>query len=369
VVYDHAVRTLGVKIIEVNSPDELRNAISPHTAMIEVLGNHFGSAKLDLKDVAPIARKAGVPILIDAAADYLIVPNPYIALGADLVAYSGGKIIRGPQNAGVLVGRRDLVRAAWANSAPHHAFGRAAKVSKEQIVGMLRAVEVWRTERDLMADFREWEAWYAEMTQQITKAPGVRAEVLGPARGGPFPTLSVSWDPATIGLTAREVGKMLLDGDPRIMTHAEGDGHEFLIRPVAMKPGEHKLVARRLYEIFSSAPKTRKAKPELARPAVDLSGAWDVEVSYEVGASAHKLFLTANGNKVTGSHEGWAYQGDLHGEIDGDRVRLRSSIPAEGTHLSYTFTGSVSGDGISGDVDLGEYGKARWKARRHGSLA
>ncbi len=369
VVYDHAVRTLGVKIIEVNSTEELRNAISPHTAMVEVLGNHFGSAKLDLKDVAPIARKAGVPILIDAAADYLIVPNPYIALGADLVAYSGGKIIRGPQNAGLLVGRRDLVRAAWANSAPHHAFGRAAKVSKEQIVGMLRAVEVWRTERDLMADFREWESWYAEMTQQITKAPGVQTRVHGPARGGPFPTLSVSWDPGAIGLTAREVGKMLLDGDPRIMTHAEGDGHEFLIRPVAMKPGEHTIVARRLYEVFNSAPKTRKAKPEPARPAVDLSGAWDVEVTYEVGTSAHKLFLTANGNKVVGSHEGWAYQGDLHGEIDGDRVRLRSSIPAEGTHLSYTFTGSVSGDGISGDVNLGEYGKARWKARRHGSPA
>ena len=99
VVYDHAVRTLGVKIIEVNSPDELRAAISSHTVMIEVLGNHFGSARLDLKDVAPIARKAGIPILVDAAADYLIVPNPYIALGADLVAYSGGKIIRGPQTA------------------------------------------------------------------------------------------------------------------------------------------------------------------------------------------------------------------------------------------------------------------------------
>ena len=153
--YDHAVRTLGVKVIEVNSPEELRAAISPHTAMIELLGNHFGKATLDLKDIAPIARTAGIPILVDAAADYLIVPNPYIALGADLVAYSGGKIIRGPQGAGLLVGRRDLVRAAWANSAPHHAFGRALKVTKEEIVGMLRAVEAWRTDHDLQADFRE----------------------------------------------------------------------------------------------------------------------------------------------------------------------------------------------------------------------
>src|SRR5579883_3100858 len=141
-VYDHAVRTLGVKIIEVNSTEELQNAISHRTAMIEVLGNYFGTEKFGLKQVAPIANKAGIPILIDAAADYLIVPNPYIAMGADLVGYSGGKIIRGPQTAGLLVGRKDLVKAAWANSAPHHAFGRALKVSKEEIVGMLRAVGI-----------------------------------------------------------------------------------------------------------------------------------------------------------------------------------------------------------------------------------
>jgi L-seryl-tRNA(Ser) seleniumtransferase len=333
--------------------------------MIEVLGNHFGGAKFDLKDVAPIANKAGIPVLVDAAADYLIVPNPYIALGADLVAYSGGKIIRGPQTAGLLIGRRDLVRAAWANSAPHHAFGRAAKVSKEEVCGMLRAVEIWRTGRDVQADFREWESWYTEMTAEVTKVAGVQTKVRGPARGGPFPVLNVSWDPDQIALTSGEVGRLLLEGEPRIMTHGEGEGHQLMIRPVAMKPGEYKIVARRLYEVLSAAPKTRKLKPELGRPAADLSGAWDLEISYEVGASKHKLFLTAAGNKVTGSHEGWAYQGDLHGEIDGSHVRLRSSIPAEGTHLSYTFTGSVSGDTMSGDINMGEYGKARWKANRH----
>ena len=370
VVYDHAVRTLGVKIIEVNSPAELRAAISSHTAMIEVLGNHFGAPHhLDLKDVAPIARQAGIPVLVDAAADYLIVPNPYLALGADLVAYSGGKIIRGPQNAGLLVGRRDLVRAAWANSAPHHAFGRGLKVAKEQVVGMLRAVETWRTGRDFEADFRLWKSWYAEISEQITKVPGVTAEVKPPARGGPFPTLNVSWDPARVGLTASEVGRALLDGEPRIMTHAEGEGHAFLIRPVAMHPGEHKEVARRLYEVFRSAPAGPKPKPQLAAAAHDISGVWDVEIEYDPGKARHKLFLNASGNRVTGSHEGWAYQGDLKGEVDGDRVELRSSLPAEGTHLPYTFRGTVSLQGISGDVNLGEYGKAKWRATRHPARA
>ncbi len=362
--YDHAVRALGVRVIEVNSPTELRAAISPHTAMIAVLGSYFGGTKFDLKDVAPIAREANIPVLVDAAADYLIVPNPYISLGADLVAYSGGKIIRGPQNAGLLIGRRDLVRAAWANSSPHHAFGRGLKVSKEAIVGMLRAVEIWRTERDIQADFREWESWYAEISAVITRVPGVQAEVQEPVRGGPFPVLNVSWDPEKIGLTARQVGRMLLDGDPRIMTHAEGEGHSFLLRPVAMKPSEHKVVARRLHEVFSAAP-ARAETPQQRPPTVDVSGVWDVDIEYEVGSSRHKLLLVAHGNRVTGFHEGWAYRGELTGEMDASAVKLRSSFPADGNHLSYVFSGVATQDGISGYVELGEYGRARWLARRH----
>ena len=363
--YDHAVRTLGVKIIEVNSADELRAAIGPHTAMIQVLGNHFGSAKFDLKDVAPIARKAGIPILVDAAADYLIVPNPYLALGADLVAYSGGKIIRGPQSAGLLLGRRDLVRAAWANSAPHHAFGRAAKVGKENIVGMLRAVEIWRAQRDIQNDFREWESWYAEMIPQLTKVQGVRAEVKPPVRGGPFPTLNVSWDPKQVGITTGEVGRLLLAGEPRIMTHAEGESHSFLIRPVALKPGDHKIVAQRLAEVLSKAPRGGSEKPKLAAPSANVSGVWEVDIQYEVGSARHKVFLTASGNQLTGSHDGWAYRGDVTGEVDGDRVHFRSTLPAEAQRLSYTFSGTVSGDSMSGNLALGEYGQARWSARRH----
>jgi L-seryl-tRNA(Ser) seleniumtransferase len=365
VAYDHALRTVGARIIEVNTTEELQAAISPHTAMIEILGQHFGSAKLDLKDVAPIARKAGVPILVDAAADYLIVPNPYLVLGADLVAYSGGKIIRGPQSAGLLVGRRDLVRAAWANSAPHHAFGRGLKVGKEEVVGMLRAVEIWCTERDIKADFAEWESWYAHIAEQITRVPGVKAEVRPPMRGGPFPTLNVSWDPARVGLTAGEVGRKLSDGEPRIMTHAEGENHSFLIRPVAMKSDDYKIVAQRLYEVLRSAPAAAPEKSRPAAPATDISGAWEVEIQYEVGSARHKLFLATKGNAVSGSHSGWATQGDLAGSIDGSRVEFRSALPAEGIPLTYRFAGTVTGDEMAGQVGLGEYGRAQWHARRH----
>jgi uncharacterized pyridoxal phosphate-dependent enzyme len=362
--YDHAIRTLGVKIIEVNSVEELRKAIGPHTAMIEILGNHFGKAQLDLKDVAPIAKEHGIPILIDAAADYLIVPNPYLALGASLVAYSGGKIIRGPQGGGLLVGRKDLVRAAWANSAPHHAFGRALKVTKEEIVGTLAAVEVWRAGRDIEDDFKEWTRWYAHIADRITKVPGVSASVVPPVRGGPFPTLNVSWDKQRVGLTAAEVGRRMLEGDPRIMTQASGEGTSFLIRPVAMKPGEYQIVADRLFQVLSSAPAAAPAKT-LASPAMNIAGAWDVDVEYEVGAARHKLFLAVSGNQIAGTHQGWAYQGDLKGQIDGEKVKLRSTLPADGNTLSYSFSGAVSGSSMTGDVQIGEYGRARWRAVRH----
>jgi D-glucosaminate-6-phosphate ammonia-lyase len=363
-VYDHAIRTLGVKIVEVGNREELRKAIGSHTAMIEVLGNHFGKADLDLKDVAPIAKERRVPILVDAAADYLIVPNPYLALGADLVAYSGGKIIRGPQGGGLLVGRKDLVRAAWANSAPHHGFGRALKVTKEEIIGMLAAVEVWRSGRDIDSDFSEWKGWYAHIGERITKVPGVSAEVIPPVRGGPFPTLRVSWDRQIIKLTAGEVGRKMLDGDPRIMTQAAGEGNSFLIRPVAMKSGEYQIVAERLFQVLS----TPEYKNELpAGSPLKIDGVWDVDIKYQVGEARHKLFLTVYGSQITGSHQGWAYQGDVKGLIDGQVVKFRSTLAADGNVLIYSFSGSGSNDGksMSGEVELGEYGRGHWHAVRH----
>lgn len=362
-VYDHATRTLGVEIIEVNSAEELENAIGPRTAMIQILGVHFGSAKFGLPEVAPIAKKHGIPITIDAAADYLIVPNPYIALGADLVAYSGGKILRGPQTAGLLIGRKDLVQAAWANSAPHHAFGRGMKVSKEEIAAMVVAVETFIKKRNLQAEFKEWEGWYAHISDAITKVPGVKTQVRGPARGGPFPTLQVSWDWAQVGLTAGDVGKQLLDGEPRIMTHASGEGTSFVIRPVAMRPDDYKAVAERLAQVLRSAPKGAKKAPPAA-PATDLAGGWDVSVKYITGGAEHKLFLTTAGNKVTGTHFGWKLEGKVRGSIDGDKVMLQSVLPIGGQALPYGFHGRVTGETMQGDIDLGEYGKGKFTATR-----
>jgi len=156
-VYDAAVRSIGVKIIEVNSPEELEAALGPRVAMIYFFANERNaSGPMDLEHIAEAAKKRNVPVLVDAAAEILTVPNVHLQKGATLVGYSGGKCLRGPQCAGVILGRKDLVQAAWVNSAPHHGYGRAMKVGKEEAMGMLMAVEMW-AKRDHDAEWKTME--------------------------------------------------------------------------------------------------------------------------------------------------------------------------------------------------------------------
>jgi len=362
-VYDHAIRSVGVRIVEVDSREEFYAALGRRTAMIAVLGTGEARGKVRLEELVEAGRKWDAPVLVDAAAELPLVPNPYLSRGADMVAYSGGKILRGPQCAGLLLGRKDLVRAAWLNSSPHHAFGRSMKVGKEEIMGMLAAIEYWRGKRDIQAEYREWESWYAFISERISAISGVRTAVLPPAGASPFPVLRVDWDPEKIDLTAGELGRLLLEGEPRIMSHAEGEGYGFVIRPAAMKPGEYKLVARRLEELLRGAA-ARGAKPAPAPAAADVAGRWEVEIEFLRGTARHRMFLETSGSRVTGTHFGRAISGELRGILDGDRIRFRSELPYEGTRLSYAFAGSISGDRIFGEVGLGEYGGARFTARR-----
>src|SRR5262249_24906073 len=155
--------------------------------------------------------------IVDAAAERLTIPNEYLAAGADMVAYSGGKCLRGPQCSGLLLGRKGLLQAAWANSAPHHAFGRSLKVAKEEIMGMLTAVEMW-TRRDHDAEWKEWEGWLATVNSAVSSVPGINAEIHQPNGPSNFaPQLRISWDPAKLGVTGFEVGDALLSGNPRII--------------------------------------------------------------------------------------------------------------------------------------------------------
>ena len=167
-VYDAAVRAVGVKIIEAGTAEELEAAFGPRTAMIYILASpQADEGPLSTKAIAQIARQKGVPILVDAAAEVLTVPNVHLENGATLVTYSGGKCIRGPQTGGLLLGRKDLVQAAWVHSAPHHGFARGLKVGKEEAMGMLMAVEMWM-QRDHKAEWNRWLAWLDHISKRVS---------------------------------------------------------------------------------------------------------------------------------------------------------------------------------------------------------
>src|SRR3984957_16931951 len=177
-VYDHAVRMTGVKIIEMKDPSELATSFNERTAMVYILGGPGDDGPLGTKVIAEVAKKHNVPVVVDAAAEILTLkPNVHLARGASVVVYSGGKCIRGPQAAGLLLGDKELLQAAWANSAPHHAFGRSLKVGKEEIMGMLAAVEMW-VKRDHDAEWKTWEGWLGQIAAAVQKIDG------GPATGG-----------------------------------------------------------------------------------------------------------------------------------------------------------------------------------------
>jgi D-glucosaminate-6-phosphate ammonia-lyase len=270
--------------------------------------------------------------------------------------------MRGPQCAGLMLGRKDLVWAAFMNGAPHHAVGRMMKVGKEEIIGMLAAVEVLMT-RGIEGDFRTWKSWLQEISDVVTRVPGVRTKMQDPAGASPYPTMNIEWDPQQVGITAGEVYEQLLAGEPRVMSHAAGDGYSFRVRPPAIRPGDQALAGRRIAEVLRGAPRGAATKAP-ASPAADIAGRWDVDVEYSRGKARHTFLLVTSGNSVEGSHIGRRLQGAVRGEVDGDRVQLRSSLPHEGTRLSFRFDGRMEGQTMEGEVDLGEYGKARWTARR-----
>jgi uncharacterized pyridoxal phosphate-dependent enzyme len=361
-VYDHAFRTLGVRMVEVETLEQFHAALGHRTAMVAVLGTGEARGPMRLEQIVAATRQAGVPVIVDAAAELPLKPNPYLSRGADLVAYSGGKTLRGPQCAGLLLGKKDLVWAAFMNGAPHHAFGRMMKVAKEEVMGMLAAVEAFAS-RGIEPDYRKWRSWLQEISDQVTKVAGVTTRMQDPAGASPFPTMLVEWDPGKVAITAGEVYDQLLAGEPRIMSHAEGEGFSFRVRPTSLREGDPISAGRRIAEVLRGAPKQLSKKAPIT-PAFDVSGRWEVDVQFTRGSARHRLTLVTNGNRLDGTHIGRRLEGVLSGSLDGDAIRMRSSLPIQGTRLGYRFEGTVKGKTMEGKVDLGEYGIAQWTARR-----
>ncbi|HTV01253.1 MAG TPA: aminotransferase class V-fold PLP-dependent enzyme [Luteitalea sp.] len=246
--YDHAVRNTGVKIIEVETADQLEKAITPQTAMMLFYNNNNSVGQIRDEQFVALGKKHGVVTMNDCAADVPPVENlwKYTAMGFDLVAFSGGKGIRGPQSAGLLLGRKDLIAAARANAAPNgNSIGRGMKVNKEEMLGMLIAIERF-TKLDHAALDKEYQRRADIILKSLTGLPGVTAEITVPEVANHVPHVAVKIDPSA-GITGQEVSRKLREGTPSIGVRP---GQELLIGVWMMEPGEEKIVAKRLREVF-----------------------------------------------------------------------------------------------------------------------
>jgi len=228
-------------------------------------------------------------------------------------------------------------------------------------MGMLAAAEAWTT-RDHDAEWKQWEGWLGAIREQVERVPTVRTEKIMP--NGPSnyaPELRISFDTAKIGATGHEIAAALLSGEPRIVIPS-GES-SLTVMPYMMMPGDDRIVAEKLRAILQNPPRSEKKPAEGGGTSV--AGQWDLYLTFIRGEASHSLYLEEDGGKLRGQHRGEFLAGDIRGTRDGAHVRLRTSHPYEGTSLGYTFEGVVSGDSMTGTVDLGEYGKAQFTAKRH----
>ncbi len=253
--YDHAVRAVGVTLIEVETRQQMEKAINERTAMMLFLNYADPLGQVKRAEFVEIGKKAGVPTMLDAAAD---LPPPsrlseYTRMGFDLVCFSGGKGLRGPQCSGLLLGRRDLIEAAYLNGSPHSdSIGRAAKVGKEEIVGLLVALELY-LQRDHQAQWKEWQQQVAFILQSVADVPGVtKAEMFIPPIANETPHARIQWDEKVIPLKQRDVANLLLEGEPSIAVRPSSEDAPVIEVAVWMlQPGEYQLVARRIREVLT----------------------------------------------------------------------------------------------------------------------
>ena len=250
--FDHQLRSTGVKLVEVETREQLRRAVNDRTALMHFsnFANAAGQIKVD--EWVKLAKEYKVPCMNDAAADLPPMSHlwDYANMGYDLVTFSGGKAIRGPQCAGLLIGRKDLVAYALLNNSPHEdTLGRSQKVGKEEIVGMVKALELFLNEdHDALA--KEWQGRLENISRQITKVPGVTTSFFTPDIANHVPHMQIIWDPARITLTPHQVAQALRNAKPAIVISGGEDRPGLAMASFMLQPGEDEIVATQLAQVL-----------------------------------------------------------------------------------------------------------------------
>lgn len=250
--FDHQLRSTGVKLVEIETLDELRAAVNERTAMMHFTNFANAAGQIKVDEWVKLAKQYNIPCMNDAAADTPPVSHlwDYTNMGYDLVTFSGGKAIRGPQCAGLLIGRRELVANALLNNSPHEdTIGRSQKVGKEEILGMVKALDLFLAEdHDALA--QEWQGRLELISNEITKVGSVRTSFFVPDIANHVPHMRIAWDESRISLTPQEAAKLLREAKPSIaISHGESQPG-LSMNSFMLQPGEDKIVATQLSKLF-----------------------------------------------------------------------------------------------------------------------
>ena len=251
--YEHAVRNCGVRFVEVETVAELERAAGPNTAMMLFFNDADPRGQIKVAEFAALGKKHNVPTFNDAAADVPPTENlsRYNKMGYDLVTFSGGKGLRGPQSAGLLLGRKDLIEVARMNCSPNgDTIGRGLKVNKEEMLGMMVAVERY-LKRDADAEWKEWERRANLIAAAVSAGKKVQTEIYVPPIANHVPTLRLNWNLKDLAVSAPDLRKQLREGDPAIEivpggSNARDEKQEVSIGVWQMQSGEAEVVAKRL---------------------------------------------------------------------------------------------------------------------------
>lgn len=250
--YEHQMELCGAKIVTVETRKDLEAAINEKTGMMFFLNKADPDGQVKAEEFVKIGKERGVPTMNDAASDATPKENlwKYTEQGFDLVIFSGGKALRGPQASGLLLGRKDLIEASYPAMSPYGGIGRGMKVGKEEMCGLLAAVERY-LKVDHEAEYRELDRRVASIRQALQGVSGVQTERHVPVIANEVPHVKVLWDESARGLSSQGVVEKLRDGDPPIHIQRPGNG-QLLISVWMMRGTEHEIVGRRLKEIFST---------------------------------------------------------------------------------------------------------------------
>ena len=246
--FDHQLRGTGVRLIEIETRDQLHRAVNDRTAMMHFTNFADAAGQIKVDEWIKLGKQYNLPCMIDAAADTPPVSHlwDYANMGYDLITFSGGKAIRGPQCAGLLLGREDLVHYALLNNSPYEdTLGRGQKVGKEEIVGMIKALELYLAEdHDALA--KEWQSRLENVSRQITKIPGVSTSFFTPDIANHVPHMQITWD-TKIAATPKQISQVLRSGQPSVVLGGGGEGKPGLTMcSFMLQPGEDQIIADQL---------------------------------------------------------------------------------------------------------------------------